>query len=157
MPRAKSNPPGRDLVLGKLASRSGMTMEEWTNHLQTSALAKLQQDDPAEYAALTAEIMAELLGMTPEAPSLRTPPPRKVCPVCNEDRHSNQYTKGSHVCKACVTDGEDDPEPAEAEAVPDAASADAADSGPKVPLSAESKRLRDRLVAGRGVNAKASP
>ena len=157
MPRAKSNPPGRDLVLGKLASRSGMTMEEWTNHLQTSALAKLQQDDPAEYDALTAEIMAELLGMTPEAPSLRTPPPRKVCPACKEDRHANQYTKGSHVCKACVTDGEDETQNAEEESEPDADSAAAADSRPPVPLSAESKRLRDKLLAGRGVTAKAAP
>ena len=152
MPRAKSIPAGRDLVLGKLAARAGMTMEEWTKHLQTSALANLQQDDPAEYAALTAEIMAELLGDIPPPPPIRTPPPRKVCPACDEERHANQYTKGSDICKACVTAGEADPEPAA-----DADTADDANSRPSVPLSAESKRLRDNLLAGRGVFPKAAP
>ena len=154
MPRAKSIPAGRDLVLGKLAARAGMTIEEWTQQLQVRELANLQQDDPAEYAALAAEIMAELLGDIPEPPPIRTPPPRKVCPACHDERHANQYTKGSDVCKACVEAGEADPEPAEAEAAPDA---DDADSGPHVPMSPESKRLRERLVASRGVNARTAP
>ena len=157
MPRSKTAPPGRNLVLAKLAGRAGMTIEEWTNHLQGRELDRLKQDEPAEYADLTADIMAELLGMPTEAPSSRTPPPRKVCPACHEERHATQYTKGSDVCKACVAAAETEPEPAEEKAAPDTDSADEADSGGDVPLSAESKRLRDNLLAGRGVNAKAAP
>ena len=152
MPRAKSIPAGRDLVLGKLAARAGMTIEEWTQQLQVRELANLQQDDPAEYAALAAEIMDELLGDIPEPAPVRIPPRRKVCTECSEERHPNQYSRGSDVCKACVTDGEADPEPAA-----DADTADDANSRPSVPLSAESKRLRDNLLAGRGVVAKAAP
>ena len=42
MPRSKSNRPCRDLVLDKLASRAGMTLEEWINHLQVRELERLQ-------------------------------------------------------------------------------------------------------------------
>ena len=60
------------------------TMEEWIQPpADQRARTKLQQDDPAEYDALTAEIMAELLGMTPEAAlafAITHCPPRKRVP-----------------------------------------------------------------------------
>ena len=111
MPRPKPQSTGRAMVLGKLAERAGMSIEDWTAHLQMQELQRMKTESPDEYLALTEEIMSELLSEnspTAGASRHREAPvgEYKDCPACQQNLFQNQFTKGQTICKKCALDQE---------------------------------------------------
>lgn len=135
----------RRSLIRSLAERKGMTLEEWTRHLQDQELLRMKVDEPEEYQeALELLFFGAPLEAAEEAQEEEAPPavekkaagaprPRKACSACGEEKGHTAYAAGKNICRRC--------ESAQARNVsPPPSPSD-------VPMSPESAAARERILA----------
>ena len=116
MPKAKEPPPGRDLVLRKLAAKQNMTVPEWTAHLQNQEIERMKKEDPTNYRLFLKDVLDELLDIPQDhrSANLTTNVSRNLritvsptpfgyiyCPSCDETKFIDQFTRGFDACNSC--------------------------------------------------------